>query len=70
MMRPANQNCFNCQHSRTLPGDCHLSCENKNANVIGSSSGIRNGWFNWPYNFDPLWLRECDGFAAKEDRKQ
>ena len=65
-MKPANQNCFNCQFSRTIPGNCHLMCTNGNANVIGASSGIRNGWFNWPYNFDPIWLRDCDGFTAKE----
>jgi hypothetical protein len=28
--------------------------------------GIKNGWFNWPYNFDPTWLENCEGFAAKD----
>lgn len=33
--------------------------------VIGDPHGIRNGWFNWPFNFDPVWLNECNGFKQK-----
>ena len=33
--------------------------------VTGNPHGIRHGWFNHPWNFDPLWLEECDGFEAK-----
>lgn len=29
--------------------------------------GIKNGWFVWPVNFDPVWLEHCDGFTAKPD---
>lgn len=25
--------------------------------------GIKNGWFNWPHNFDPAWLENCEGFS-------
>ena len=35
-------------------------------NVEGNPHGRRNGWFNWPMNFDPVWLTCCDGFEAKE----
>lgn len=35
-------------------------------NVVGHPHGIRNGWFNYPFNFDPVWLEECDGFELKE----
>lgn len=34
-------------------------------NVKGNEHGIRSGWFNWPYNFDPVWLESCDGFEEK-----
>lgn len=34
--------------------------------VKGDSHGIKNGWFMWPFNFDPTWLVECDGFVLKE----
>lgn len=34
--------------------------------IKGHPHGIRMGWFNWPYNFDPTWLEECSGFEAKK----
>lgn len=33
--------------------------------VRGNPHGIRSGWFNHPFNFDPTWLEECTGFEAK-----
>jgi len=38
-------------------------------NVKGDPHGIKSGWFNFPYNFDPCWLEECDGFTEKEESK-
>ena len=35
-------------------------------NVVGNPHGIMNGWFSWPYNFDPVWLESCDGFERKK----
>ena len=29
--------------------------------IKGNSHGIAQGWFNWPYNFDPAWLVNCNG---------
>jgi len=34
--------------------------------VEGDPHGIQMGWFNWPLNFDPVWLLKCDGY---EERK-
>jgi hypothetical protein len=31
--------------------------------VTGSQHGINSGWFNWPLNFDPAWLKSCNGFT-------
>jgi hypothetical protein len=28
--------------------------------------GVKMGWFNFPFNFDPIWLENCDGFEEKE----
>ena len=36
----------------------------KDLNIKGSDQGIRGGWFNWPHNFDPVWLESCNGFEA------
>lgn len=33
-------------------------------NVLGNAHGRRSGWFNWPFNFDPVWLERCEGFEA------
>lgn len=27
--------------------------------------GIKHGWFNFPWNFDPLWLENCDGWEER-----
>lgn len=35
-------------------------------NIKADPHGIRKGWFNWPYNFDPHWLVNCNGFIPKE----
>ena len=37
----------------------------KRLNVSGNPHGIKNGWFFWPINFDPVWLETCDGFEPK-----
>jgi hypothetical protein len=34
--------------------------------ITANPHGIRHGWFQWPYNFDPVWLETCEGFEAKE----
>jgi len=34
--------------------------------ISGDPHGIKKGWFAWPVDFDPAWLRNCDGFEAKE----
>ena len=36
----------------------------KDLNIKGSARGIRAGWFNWPHNFDPVWLESCNGFET------
>lgn len=34
----------------------------KEIGVEGGQTGIKSGWFNWPFNFDPVWLEKCDSF--------
>lgn len=34
-------------------------------NIVGDPHGISHGWFNWPFNFDPVWLLNCDGYEGK-----
>ncbi len=35
--------------------------------VVGNEHGIKSGWFNHPFNFDPTWLVSCDGFGPTEE---
>ena len=28
--------------------------------------GVKNGWANWPLDFDPVWVNKCNGFTEKE----
>ena len=36
-------------------------------NIKGNAIGIRRGWFNWPWNFDPTWLVNCDGCTPRAE---
>lgn len=44
---------------------CHLEA----AAALGIKPnyiGVKRGWFNWPWDFDPVWLLECNGFSSRE----
>jgi hypothetical protein len=58
--------CYKCKYRGELAGDAHSECKNLKANVTGNDYGKRSGWFFWPFNFDPTWLEECDGFKEKK----
>lgn len=36
--------------------------------VKGNEYGIQSGWFNHPFNFDPVWLEECSGYTPREKK--
>lgn len=37
--------------------------------IKANANGIQRGWFNWPFNFDPVWLEACEGFTQKGETK-
>lgn len=73
--------CHSCEYRAEAPGTCHIQCKHpaisiidvarpNGANPIGVVShphGIKNGWCNWPIQFDPTWIIACNGFKAKEN---
>ena len=79
-MKPDNDkpNCYQCIHRRGLMGDAHSKCAHpdmheedtasaaKKLGIVGNPHGIKNGWFFWPFNFDPAWLKACNGFTSKD----
>lgn len=62
----SNPLCYTCIHRRTIPGDTHSSCAAPTGTIVqGDAHGVKNGWFIYPYNFDPIWLIECNGYTPK-----
>jgi hypothetical protein len=59
--------CYKCKYRRDIQGDVHSECTNHTATTEGDPCGKRNGWFSWPWNYDPIWLKSCDGFVAKDE---
>ena len=57
--------CYKCKYREDIPGDAHSRCLNKKAKVVGDVHGYINGWFHYPLNFDPTWLKSCTGFKKK-----
>jgi len=62
-------NCYECKYRKNIPGDAHIECTNITCKVEGNEVGIRRGWFHYPYNFDPVWLINCDGFENEIEEK-
>jgi len=56
-------NCYECVHRRSIAGDCHTQCAKPDPEMTGSEHGIKNGWFMYPFNFDPIWkTKVCSTF--------
>jgi len=61
------ESCWDCIHKRAIPGNTHIRCAKPDTKMTGYAHGIKNGWFNYPSCFDPVWMtKECDNFEAKE----
>lgn len=68
-MKKSEFDCYKCKYRKPLDGNAHSKCTNKKgtktlrieANVVG----VKNGWFYFPHNYDPIWLENCEGFRAK-----
>lgn len=60
--------CYQCKHRGTVPGDTHSMCAfnwatSENLPPQGNSHGIKNGWWIFPFNYDPTWMiGECIAF--------
>ena len=49
----------NVMSDKGIPGAAELR-------IKGNAHGIEQGWFYWPFNYDPVWLENCDGYEARE----
>lgn len=65
------KSCFGCAYKRNVPGDAHIACgfnfkKAQKQLPTGDPHGIKNGWFTFPINYDPAWMRsECQGFSKE-----
>lgn len=63
----AQTECYQCRHRRNIPGDCHISCAKPHVSVFENAAphGFFQGWFFYPYNFDPVWKQSlCPNFVS------
>jgi len=70
--------CKTCKYCTNIIHSHHVTCDYflKNKNLIIKSplnSGSvpeyakENGWFNFPLNFDPIWIENCNIHEDIED---
>ena len=43
-----------------------INANSKELNIKAKKAGIKGGWFNFPVNFDPVWLENCDGYLKND----
>ena len=37
--------------------------------IVLNPHGVRNGWCDWPLQFDPIWVENCVGYTELETSK-
>lgn len=51
--------CHQCAYREEVPGSAHSRCvyawESSEVTPRGDPHGIRNGWYLFPFNYDPTW---------------
>lgn len=68
--RDMRDECYNCEHQRKIPGDSHISCVKPDSSMKGDRHGIRNGWFFYPFNFDPTWKTKlCKKYSPVKSKE-
>ena len=70
-MSDQKKTCWHCAYKMNNIGSADIQCR-FNWNGTGAKKpegdewGIKNGWYNFPWNYDPVWMKnECQKFKAK-----
>jgi len=59
-------NCISCKFKRNVPGGNFVQCTRNGVKLSEvSEHGKRNGWFYFPFCFEPIWASGCNGFVDK-----
>lgn len=65
MERNARTECWSCKHQQKVPGNAHIKCAKPDPEMRGSPHGVKNGWFFYPFLFDPTWKeKSCSNYEA------
>ena len=69
--RDLNIDCYVCQYREVvIPGNTQVRCNNQRSSgqlgIVGIRTGRELGEFNWPHQFEPVWLVQCNGFKEKK----
>ena len=65
--RDFRNECYHCKHKRSVAGNAHIECVKPDTNMRGNEHGIRNGWFYYPFLYDPTWKEKmCNNYEPKE----
>lgn len=65
--------CYGCAYKGQVPGSAHSQCKFNFSKAglkmpDGDEHGKRNGWYYFPYNYDPTWMNEvCEARSEKAD---
>jgi len=69
--RDMRTECWSCDHKRAVPGNAHIRCVNPPPKMTGHEHGVVNGWFNFPWLFDPTWKTKlCTNYTATREEKE
>ena len=57
------EECYYCKFRGEVPGSAHIMCSFPDEEMTGDPHGIKEGWFLYPFNFDPVWkTKKCNNF--------
>lgn len=81
MNKREKPDCYQCKWRKDLPGSAQSICHIGDG-IYGSvfvaeigkgpkcrPHGVRHGWCNWPFDFDPIWIDDCLFFSRKEEQR-
>jgi len=58
--------CYYCKHKKNIPWNTNIECNKPDTEMKGDIHGVKNGWFVYPHNFDPMWKeKKCKNFKEK-----
>ncbi len=66
--RKMMRECYECANRSKVFYSAHSQCNKPDAEMTGNEHGIKNGWFMYPFNFDPTWKTKlCSNFEKQSN---